>query len=382
MADSNRAQLAYVEETSYGVGVTGTTLQILRYNRSDIKLTVDHEESEEIRTDRQLADIQPIRHNVGGGIDFELSYLTHDDLFAAAQGASAWSSVQSVSGTTISAASADNSFNDSGSGFGSIVANQWIKVSGFTTSANNGYFKVSTATSAKLVVTGGTLTTEAAGDSVTIQMGPQIVDGTTETTFNFEEDFKDLTTTLSLFKGCGVSGFDLSMPAEGKVTGRFEVVGATEEELTSSKGSGYVAATTNRIMYDTHLQKVLEGGTSLTTHEWSIEYRQILNQQVDAGSAVPSGLTQGSISCKGRLTAYFTSTALYTKFLNNTQTSLTVVFEDAAGNGILFDMPEVIFTDGGKIIEGKDGDIMADIEWTARADNDESIMCRIARFAA
>ena len=57
-------------------------------------------------------------------------------------------------------------------------------------------------------------------------------------------------------------------------------------------------------------------------------------------------------------------------------------FEDAAGNGMLFEIPDVIFTDGGRIIEGKDGDIMADLEWTARSDTDESIMCRIAKFSA
>ncbi len=93
-------------------------------------------------------------------------------------------------------------------------------------------------------------------------------------------------------------------------------------------------------------------------------------------------MTQGSITCKGRVQIYFANKTLYNKFVQNTQSSLTVIFQDAAGNGMLFDMPEVIFTDGGRVVSGKDGDIMADMEWTSRSDTTEAIMCRIAKFAA
>lgn len=382
MADSNRTQLSYVAESTFGEKVAGSALQILRYSRCDLKLTVDQEESDEIVTNRQLADIAPIRHGVGGGIDFNLSYNSYDDLFAAAMGSAGWSSGVTVSAATISASSVDNSFNDSGSGFGAIVANQWIKTSGFADAANNGYFKVSTAAAGKLVVTGGTLVTVSATPTIAVQMGPQITDGTTETTYNFEQYYTDLSSQFTLFKGCGISGFNVALPAEGRVTGRFNAVGATEEPLTSSAGSGYTAATTTRIFYDTHLDKVLENSTALTVHSWSIEYSQVLNNQTNAGSNVPDGLTQGSISCKGRVELYFATSTLYSKFVNNTASNITVVFEDAAGNGMLFDIPDVIFTDGGRVIEGKDGDIMVDMEWTARSDSTESIMCRIARFAA
>lgn len=68
-----------------------------------------------------------------------------------------------VSVATLSAASADNSFNDSGSGFPSLlVAGDVIETSGFEQAANNGRFLVTgTPTAAKIVVS-GTLTTEAA----------------------------------------------------------------------------------------------------------------------------------------------------------------------------------------------------------------------------
>lgn len=74
-----------------------------------------------------------------------------------------------VTGTTLSASSTDNSFNDSGSGFPSnLKAGDIIVASSFSNAANNGRHIVSgTPTTAKVIVT-TTLTTEAAGSSRTI----------------------------------------------------------------------------------------------------------------------------------------------------------------------------------------------------------------------
>lgn len=69
--------------------------------------------------------------------------------------------------TTISADVSDNSFNDSAASFSSAVGDT-IVTSGFVDPANNGRFLVTSATASKLIVTEGTLNTEAAGASVTI----------------------------------------------------------------------------------------------------------------------------------------------------------------------------------------------------------------------
>lgn len=78
---------------------------------------------------------------------------------------------------TIDADTTDDSFNDSGNGFltAGFLAGHVITVSGFTEAANNGTFKIATAAAGKLTVTDVdgnpvNLTTETAGDSVTITM--------------------------------------------------------------------------------------------------------------------------------------------------------------------------------------------------------------------
>lgn len=71
--------------------------------------------------------------------------------------------------TTISAASSDNSINDSASGFPSLLkAGDVVEVTGFATAANNGRFLVTGTPTAAKVVLSATLTTEAAGRVITV----------------------------------------------------------------------------------------------------------------------------------------------------------------------------------------------------------------------
>jgi hypothetical protein len=74
------------------------------------------------------------------------------------------------SAITISVDDTDDSFNDSASAFPLLGAQDRIKVSGFSDAANNGTFTVVSRTAAKVVVS-ESLTTEAAGDQVTMDVG-------------------------------------------------------------------------------------------------------------------------------------------------------------------------------------------------------------------
>jgi len=73
---------------------------------------------------------------------------------------------------TISADSTDNSINDSATSFPAFVAGDKITIQGFTGStSNNGVGIVVSRTTAKIVISELTLTTDAAGESVTIYGG-------------------------------------------------------------------------------------------------------------------------------------------------------------------------------------------------------------------
>ena len=79
-----------------------------------------------------------------------------------------------ISGTTISAANADNSFNDSGNGFvtAGFAVDDYVNVTGFSNTANNIYSANITAIAAGKMTIGGTdgdvIVDEAAGNTITI----------------------------------------------------------------------------------------------------------------------------------------------------------------------------------------------------------------------
>lgn len=74
-------------------------------------------------------------------------------------------------GTDISAAAGDNSFNSTSTSLSGLVNDEWIKVSGFSNAANNGWFQASAAsTSSKISQDfSASIVTEAAGPTVTIK---------------------------------------------------------------------------------------------------------------------------------------------------------------------------------------------------------------------
>jgi hypothetical protein len=77
-----------------------------------------------------------------------------------------------MTASTISVASGDNSFNDSANGFAALglIAGSKLKVAGLSTTANDGVFTVVIAAAGKITVA-ESLTTETAGDSATLTTG-------------------------------------------------------------------------------------------------------------------------------------------------------------------------------------------------------------------
>lgn len=382
VSDSNRVQLAYIAETSFGVQKTGSNLQILRHTGETLKQDTSIQVSNEIRSDRQVADVARTSIGVSGQINAELSYGSYDDLLLAALMGSTWSTVVTVTASTISASSVDNSFNDSANGFTNLVAGQWIKVSGFTTTGNNGYFKIVSKTNAKIVVSGGTLTTEAAGNSVTIKMGAQVTNGTTKTSFNIERTYADLSNELSLFLGCMVNTFNLNFSLGQMLTGNFGFIGKTEQSKTTSGGSGYTAAGSNSVLNAIdNIASILEAQAS--SHEvlaFTLALNNNLRARQKLGNLGAFDIGVGEVNVSGSFEAYFASKTLYDKYLNFTSTSLATIATDGAGNSYIIDLPSVKLTDGSREAGGKNQDIIAKLNWQAFRNSTENVTVRIAKF--
>lgn len=508
MSDTNRIKLAFVKESVYGEQVAGAKLQTLRLTGESLKQDSSIIPSEEIRDDRQIANIVRTTIGASGGVNFEMSHLTYDDLLAAALqstnvralvtltmdtkpttttdtitiggvtyrfmttmaaindiaigadlaasqanliatingtgvagtnyyagttsphpsvrigvfvsddailtaikagldgnaivstetftaatnvfsaatllGGLGWTATVTKTAITISAAAADDSFNDSGSGLAAFVANQWIYVSGFATAANNGWFKINAVTAGKITVKNGTgIVNEAATPSVTIKQCPSITNGTTLDTFNLEKTYADLSNILNLYTGMAVGNLNLNVPVDGIITGSFEFIGTREQSLASSGGSGYDAATTSIPLATVNdFDNLFEGDANLSIINFTLALVNGLRARLEAGTLGPSSIGVGSIAITGTLQVYFTTHMLMDKYLNHNQSSLAIALKDGSGNGYVIDLPAIRFTSGQRVAGGRNDDVIANMEWSAFMHGTEAKTIRIARLDA
>ena len=294
-----------------------------------------------------------------------------------------WTAPVTKTAITLSASSVDNSFNDSGSGF-AFTANEWVRVSGFATAANNGHFKIVSATAAKIVVSGGTLVTEAAGESVTITQGGSITNGTTKNSFNLERTYTDLTTELALYVGCMVNQFNVAIGTNGMIIGSVGMMGQRETSPNTSGGAGYIQAETNEIMNSIdHVSRIYEAAAAISLLDFNITVTNNLREQPVIGTLGPASFGTNPVNISGSFTAYYESKTLYDKYLDFTTTSLAIAVQDTDGNGYVIDMPEVKITDGSRnAAAGLGDDFKVPCTFQAFRDAAEDITIRIVRFAA
>jgi len=459
-------QLSYIEEASFGTLKSGSPLKVLRFLSESLHQQTSTTQSSEIRSDRQVTDV--IRNNISaaGGVNFELSHAAYDDLFKASLMSDAdWSLPKNIAAATLSAAAADNSFNDSGAGFltagfaagmtvrvsgfataannglfrittaaaGKLVVtggtlsieaagaavtiarpaqkaattiaassvdnsitdsgngfvtagftvNEWVKLTGFATAVNNDYFKIVSVVAGKIVLTGGLLTTEAAGATVTVEQGSSIVNGTTAPSYNFEKKFSDLTTELSVLTGLTADQMQLSVTPEAIVTGSFSFVGKDETSKTATAGSGYTAAPTNPVMNAVdNVLSIVEGGADFSAIGFTAQLQNNLRTRMQIGALGTISIGKGKVAVSGTLRAYYTSKTIMDKYLNMTASSLGIALKDSSGNAYILDLPRLKYTSGQRLDGGQNQDIIADMAFTAYMHSTETVTLRMVRFFA
>jgi len=363
---------ALVSESTYGTTPTSPTFIDIRHTDASIGLSRTSLESAELRTDRQIAHFRLGNKSVAGGIPFELSYGSHDSLFEAAM-AGTFSGSLSITATTLSVAAGDNSYNDSGTALPLFTVGDKVITTGFGTGANNATSTVVTSTTSKLVVSGTTLVTEAAGATATIQAdGDKVKVGTTRRSFTIERKFADLTIPeWHRYTGCEIDGFSLSVAPDALVTGTFNVIAQDLSIGTAIlSGATYGTATTTE-PFDSFNGTITEGGGAIaivTAVDLTLENG--LNPLFTIGSSTTSRPSIGKSRVTGSLTTYFQSKALMDKFINETASSLVFTLTDPAGNSNTYTIPNIKYT-GGQPDTSGEGEITISFPFQALYDSTE-----------
>lgn len=393
--DANRVSLSYGSEATYGTAATGS-YQVLRLTGESLKHEVESKFSDELRSDRMRADFIQTGVRAAGGINGELSYGAYDGLFLAGlcDTNEDWTAAETniVGQTTISFTATDT-IADSGSGLAAFDVGEWILVEGSTD--NDGIYKLATVAAGTITVTHGTITTESAGDSVSITQLSYATNGTwiTGNSYTIERDYEQLTSyEYAIFKGMLVDEFGLNVGVGDVVTANFNFLGSAEESVDTSAGSGYTAAPTNDVLNAINdVYAVFEGGSAVSITDFNFTYKNNHRERLKVGTLGAFEIGSGTIDIEGGMMAYYSDTApndytMYNKYINQTATDFAIVFADnsdlSSANIYVFEFPEAKFSDGQRVAGGINTDVIMDLKFSAIMDATESIAMRICKHPA
>lgn len=384
MSNASFAQVRYLAESTWGT-TPAAAMTNLNVTSESLGVSTNFVNSQYIRSDRQIADNIRTGQAAAGNIGIELQYGGYDDLIGGALMA-AWGTTATITATTISAASADNSYNDSGSGFVSanFLQGQWVRVSGFATSANNGYARLTSVAAGKLVVTGLTLVNESASPSVTIK-GTLIKNGTTLKSFTLEKEFSDVTEFIS-FAGARVDTWGLNFAPNAVVDGSFAFKAKTGVAAGATVGTGAAnAASTNQVMNSVdHVAGIRENSAAVTDNVTALTFNlnNSLRDQPAIGTLYNTGIGVGTVKISGSMEVYFSSRTRYQRYLDFSDTNVAWRVVDTAGNAYVFDFPTINFTSCEEVAGGIDQDVYAKFNWEASRNSTDGFTMGVTRIPA
>jgi len=203
--------------------------------------------------------------------------------------------------------------------------------------------------------------------------------GTTQKSFRVQRAFTDIM-EYHEFPGCVVSSWSLSVEPNSIITSTFSVMGKTMETSQTLTGSTTKAS---NAPFDSFSGYIYEGGNTssdaiavVTGVDFTVE-NNLEALQVVADNK-PTGLAEGRSTVSGTLSAYFGSSSLLDKFLNETESAIEFQLLDTSGNSYTFYMPRIKYS-GGSIEVSGESPIGISMPFTALKDSGVGNTLKITR---
>ena len=369
--------VAYKKETQWGTLAGAASGKQLRRVTASFNLIKDAYESNEIRTDRQVADYRHGVRSAEGSLNGELSVGSYSDFMQSIVGrdfstvnlGAAVNCTVTVAGSVYTVVRATGSWITSGARPGQIV-----RFTGLTIGAdNNRNFLIASMTATNLVVVplnGVAMTAQGTATSVTTTVPGKVTfvpaSGHTDDSYTFEEWYADIAQS-EVYTGVKVNSMSVQLPATGLATVDFGFVGKdlTQKGATqyftspTAQGTTGVLAAVNGVM--------LVGGVPValvTSADLSIE--RATENATAVGSNSIAEIFTGRIRASGNLSVYFQDAQFRDYF--DAETPVSIIFtmtqdSTAASNAISITLPKVKLGSFGR--EDQELGIVAQTSFTA-----------------
>jgi hypothetical protein len=368
MADTNRVKVRYARETTWGEAVVnGPAATEFRLTGETLRHAKQTVVSQEIRSDRQRADLLEVGQSGIGDLQFELTYGEFESWYETALRDTIVSTTKAEASTTFAASTITGVVLTQS--YNAFVAGQWVIIGADGNANDNAVAQVVSATSSVLSITGTTLTAGVASSNVT---GRTLANGTTKTSFFVEADFEDLT-GIKYFSGVRPDQASIAVQSQQIVTGVFSCQAKRGFTASTSVASTVVtsAGATTPMTAAVNVGTILENGALISEDVQSITLQLANNmrQRPRVGDKTSAEHGDGGVDVTGNLTLYTGSNLnLYGKMINHTATALSMKFKDDAGNVIVISLPKTRYSDGDPTTPGQDQDVFLPLNFTATID--------------
>lgn len=398
---SNRTQLVIKSEgASYPTGwgaepIAAGNGTYLNMTGETLEFGIRTESSKNIVSSRVVTDLIQVGASAQGGFSFEHQFKEYDPLYLATLQAASYTAYGTAgvsgafSGTlTLASGSITNSVAPTaGDAYTNLAKGQWftLKPPSGATQAVKDYFasrafrthSTTAATSTVITLDPATpinttiaTTSMAAGAQISTS---RATNGTTMQSFAVEVQHPDVN-IYRQYVGMIPSKMELSLQVGQIVTGSFEFFGKKMLALAGSTGMGtptasqvYGSANAIRGIFD-----IIEGGTSISATTYikggSLMFDNSLRVQEAVGNYGAVGVAPGTINAGGKLEVFFADATIYNKFINNTESSLSIPIQDPLGNGYVYYFPRIKYSAGKVNATGLDQDNVLSMEFTALPD--------------
>ena len=387
-AKANRAYIACVKESQWGVTPGTPTMQKMNFTADSLNYALETTTPESIRDDRQTSDIINTSAGNEGGYEFEMQaeMSLNDELLVAALWADAWQGAATqkigLEGAVITAPSQIDFSAALAGDPGFAVGDKFFI--GDSALGNEGFFTVADVSGAPVYAVREVFATdETFGAGQSMYNSQWIINGLTEHSFTFERGHNDVT-EFFLYTGMVVNEYNVTFEAGEVITGEFSFVGKDTAVEQAPAGAAYTDPTTNPFMSASfNVSNVLIDGVPVS--ECLIQSVEMnINNNVEGKLGVGvfgyCDVSEGTFELTGALNLYFNDSTFYQKFINSEAFSLEFTLTDNDGNAYIYEMPRCKLSADAVNVEGINTDVMDAAEYQALVDETLGYTIKVTRF--
>lgn len=257
-----------------------------------------------------------------------------------------------------------------------LVPGRWIKPDsttsglGFATAALNAPMRIVSVTAHAITLDNrptGWTTDAGTGKTITVYVGDQIKNGTTQIGQSIEKGFLGQTVpTYILQPGMVVSQYAMTWTAKAKITGDVTFMGMTGASQGTVTKDASPDPTTSLTAYpvmacSANVGRIAEAGTALVAPNFVKELTFTIANNItgtdDIGTVGAAALTGHQIKVTGQITTYFGDNTLLAKLFAGTLTSVNAIVLKNS-NAFIVTLPQIGYNGGSPNAGAVNQDVM------------------------